>query len=123
MRNLLRIGLALFMVLSLFPFLFPASPAKAADLNVPAGYATIQAAIDAAASGDKVHVAAGTYNEDIILKNGVEVLGAGEAVCTINGTHTGSVVKATSVGATTKLDGFTITNGGTATYGGGIYNK
>jgi len=85
-------------------------------------FATIQDGIDAVA-GSTVHAAAGTYYENITLKDGVEVLGAGAGVTTINGGDSGSVVTATGVGPTTKLDGFTITRGYNAEYGGGgMYN-
>ena len=80
----------------------------------------IQDGINAVASPGTVHVAAGTYYENITLKNGVEVLGAGAGVTTINGGGSGRVVYGSSVGSTTKLDGFTITNG-SALRGGGIY--
>jgi hypothetical protein len=44
---------------------------RAADLHVPADYATIQAAVDAAASGDTIHIAPGVYKEqaDIVDKD------------------------------------------------------
>ncbi|MFC1874389.1 right-handed parallel beta-helix repeat-containing protein [Chloroflexota bacterium] len=144
MKKTLRLGLSSFMVLSVFLYLFTVSPASAivvtpdhyvdaagsdtSPYDTPAKAAhSIQGATGVAASGDKVHVAAGTYNEDITLKDGVEVLGAGDDVCTINGTGFGSVVTANGVGPTTKLDGFTVTSGNTtASHGGGgmyIYNS
>jgi hypothetical protein len=68
-----------------------------------------------------VHVLEGTYDEDITLNNGVDVLGAGAAVTTIDGTGTNHVVNAGGgVGSGTVFDGFTIT-GGLANYGGGMY--
>ena len=110
------------LVLTLSIVLFPAGVAKATTvINVPGNYTTIQEAIDAASSGDTVQVAAGTYYENITLKDGVQVLGAGVGVTTIDGGGSGSVVTATNVGPVTKLDGFTITNGNT-TNGGGMYN-
>ncbi len=44
-----------------------ALPAHSAVLQVPAGYPTIQAAINAAQSGDEVHIAAGVYKEQAIV--------------------------------------------------------
>ncbi|MFC2018664.1 dockerin type I domain-containing protein [Chloroflexota bacterium] len=82
-------------------------------------FVTIQEGINAVASPGTVHVAAGTYYENITLKDGVEVLGAGADVTTVDGGGSGSVVIAVDVGSAVKLDGFTITNG-SADYGGGI---
>jgi len=81
----------------------------------------IQHAIDQADAGDTINVAAGTHNENITLKDGVEVLGAGADVTTIDGGGSGIVVTANNVGSSTKLDGFTITHG-SAPSGGGMYN-
>ena len=117
--KLLRLTCVILIVLG--SSLVTAVPAAAADIDVPGDYSTIQAAIDAASYGDTVLVAAGTYYENIILKHGVVVQGAGAGVTTINGGGVGSVVVANTVGTTTKLDGFTITNG-SATFGGGMYN-
>jgi hypothetical protein len=45
--------------------------------NVPASYPTIQAAINAASVGDTIKVAAGTYAENVNLKSGICLEGAG----------------------------------------------
>jgi len=39
----------------------------AADLHVPADYPTIQSAVDAASSGDTIHVAPGVYVEQVTV--------------------------------------------------------
>ncbi|MFC1970283.1 right-handed parallel beta-helix repeat-containing protein [Chloroflexota bacterium] len=80
----------------------------------------IQDGINGVTSPGTVHVAAGTYDENITLKNGVEVLGAGADVTAIDGGGSGVVVTGFSVGSGTKLDGFTVTNG-SATFSGGIH--
>jgi len=79
-------------------------------------YCKIKDALTAVAQPGTVHVATGTYTENNIdLKNNVQVLGAGAAVTIIDGGGSGPVVTASSgVGASTKLDGFTITNGTTS---------
>ncbi len=95
-------------------------PALAADITVNPGE-SIQAAIDVAAPGDTVRVAAGAYNESITLKDGVTVQGAGAEITTISG-EAGSdppaAVRAIDVGPSTRIDGFTIVD----TYAG-IWNQ
>jgi nitrous oxidase accessory protein NosD len=86
----------------------------------------IQDGIDAILTPGTVHVAAGTYFENVVLKGGAIVRGAGADITTIDGNENGSVVIASSAGPGTELDGFTITNGtgtwhGGYTYGGGIH--
>jgi len=95
---------------------------SADTLTVGAGcdYSTIQAAMNAASSGDTIHVAAGTYNEHIGLRDGVKLVGAGADVTILCGTTHRSVVTGIGVGAGTEIDGFTITNG-FATNGGGMW--
>jgi len=86
-------------------------------------YCAIQAGINAASSGDTVEVAAGTYYENITMKSGVVIQGAGQGVSIIDGGENGSVVTATDVDSAAKLDGFTITNGKATEYGGGMFNS
>ncbi|UCE99799.1 MAG: hypothetical protein JSV82_01670, partial [Planctomycetota bacterium] len=84
----------LMLILMMAVLLCLCGSAGAATLNVPGDSNTIQAAIDAASYGDTVAVATGTYEENIILKSGVEVIGAGASATTIDGGGAGSVVTA-----------------------------
>jgi parallel beta-helix repeat protein len=95
---------------------------QADTLKVPDDYGTIQEAINAAEYGDTVEVAEGAYVENITLKNGVAVIGAGASNTTIDGGAAGSVVTSIDCGPDTVLEGFTITNGETDK-GGGMYNN
>ena len=62
---------------------------QAATLNVGPGetYTTIQAAINAAAAtGDTINVAAGTYPENLVWNTkDIRLIGAGAGVCEVNG--------------------------------------
>jgi len=120
MRRLLSILLALGLVLSFS--LVTAVPVLGADLYVPSpSYPTISSALLDAVSGDTIYVAAGTYTENITLKNGVNVMGAGAADTTIDGSgDSDSVVVAPGISSGTVFDGFTVTNG-EAGVGGGMY--
>ena len=91
MKRISSILFALALVLGLG--LVATMPVVAAAIrNVPGTYSTIQAAIDAASSGDTINVAAGTYVEDLFIhpdKAGLELKGAGAAATTIKGTTVG----------------------------------
>ncbi len=91
-------------------------PALAQDATVPGDYATIQAAIDGATHGGDgritIEVAAGTYNEDLLIfRDGVELIGAGPEATMIVGSGTIDVVAV--IGAEVfEMSGFTVTGGG-----------
>ena len=113
-----------------------AALAQAATLTVPAQYPTIQAAVDAAASGDTVLVAAGTYsgpgNRDIDFsgKSLVVTSQAGPSSTIIDcggykttdgsGVHRGFYLHSGEISAT--ISGFTVKNG-YETYASGIQDS
>lgn len=106
------------------------TPPPPADLLVPSQYATIQAAINAATTGQNVVVSPGTYAEAINF-NGKAITvksTGGAATTTINATGLNASVVSFVTGETaaSTLDGFTLTGGaGTlvsgSRRGGGIY--
>ena len=72
----------------------------------------IQQGINAAGANDRVEVAAGTYNEALIMRDGVDVIGAGADVTTIDATGRGGrPVSFVGVRFNPRLEGFTITGG------------
>jgi hypothetical protein len=106
--------------------------------NVPAGYPTIQSAINAAENGDVIIVSSGTYYENINFKGKKIVLRGTDlndlaivAATVIDANGSGSVVTfANGESSQAKITGFTITGGyGTFNdslgedlyWGGGIY--
>lgn len=95
----------------------------AETLNVPANYGTIQAAINAASHGDVVLVAPGTYveNIDYLGKSIIVLSSGGPEITVIDGNKAGSVVTfQNGEGTGSVIDGFTITNGSSPTFGGGV---
>lgn len=92
------------------------------DDDGPADFNNIQAAINDANSGDTVLVSAGTYYENIRMKNGVTVKGAGADTTTIDGGGNGHVVVFNLASGT--ISGFTITNSGhSPLYVGGVFTS
>jgi parallel beta-helix repeat protein len=51
--------------------------ADAADIYVPDSYASIQAAVDAASTGDIIYVRAGTYDETVTISKSITIKGIG----------------------------------------------
>ena len=119
-RRLLVAGLSLcFSVL----LLVARAVAQVATIQVPADQPSIQAAINAATNGDTVLVSPGTYTENINFSGkAITVTSASGPLATIiDGGATTSVVTFNSgEGPTSILSGFTIRNGQSIYYGGGI---
>jgi len=111
--------------------------------NVPSEYATIQAAIDAADPGDTIIVAAGTYDEQVIIDKNLTLQGVGDTTIIqppaveltatsnipwIGGTSKtmAAIVSVETVGGTVniknlKIDGSLITSKSTLWVGGLVY--
>ncbi|MBU0701973.1 right-handed parallel beta-helix repeat-containing protein [bacterium] len=76
-----RIGLVLgFVVFVALGFGVVLPNVEAANLYVPSGYSTIQAAVNAAGSGDTITVSAGTYTEAVYISKGIALVGVGTPV-------------------------------------------
>lgn len=118
-------------LLVLFSFLL-ASSASAAERHVPAQFSTIQAAVAAAADGDVIVVAPGTYGETVNLRGkDIELRSSGGPKVTIldGALIPESQIRADS-GETATIRGFTFRNGrgtyacacgGCTVAGGAIY--
>jgi parallel beta-helix repeat protein len=70
---------------------------------------TIMEGINAAYDGDTVLVAAGTYYENVVMKEGVDLIGVGASLVTIDAGGTGNVIEGAD---RCTINGFTITNSG-----------
>jgi hypothetical protein len=95
-------------------------------------FATVQSALSAAAPGDELWVAAGTYPENVTVPSGVDLYGGFKGdeaargarvwwtnLTVLDGANKASVVTIPDGAADITLDGFVITNGA-GSYGAGI---
>jgi parallel beta-helix repeat protein len=74
-------------------------------------YSTIQAAIDDSAPGDVVQVLPGEYIENIVLKEGVDVIGSGADTCIIRSISESFLSTTVEARGDLTLSGFTIAGG------------
>lgn len=100
---------------------FEVQSVKAATFTVPDYYPTIQAAVNAANSGDVIFVRNGTYNEHLIINKTLMLAGQNRAGVVIDGNETGRVVSVFADNCT--ITGFTVRGGGFTPWGSdsGIY--
>jgi parallel beta-helix repeat protein len=78
-------------------------------LSATTSFATVQHAIDMAASGDTVQVGAGTFAGGITMKDGVSLHGAGSSETTLTASASGIAISASNIGTSTNISGFSIT--------------
>lgn len=81
-------------------------------LKVPADFATIQSAVDAAVYGDTVLVAAGTYFENINLKSGIKLIGEGAGRTILDGNGLPKTLINFTGASNTAVSRFTLQNVG-----------
>ena len=115
-------GLGVLLLLALLPAMLTvwfAVPVKAATLLVPSQYPTIQAAVDAARSGDTIQVAAGTYFENVAVTQSVTIIGESASATIVDGGGQNIVfnIQADNV----ELRQLTIRNGGRRYQGVYVY--
>ena len=111
------------LVLFAVPFLMlqVAPPGRAAaPCSVPSPtYPTIQSALNALCN--PINLEPGTYDEDLVIDNDVEIIGAGTTASTIDGTGSGPTVTIdTNIPLAVGLRALAITGGGGAGNGGGF---
>ena len=78
-------------------------------ITVPTEYKSIQRAIIEAERGDTVYVLKGTYRENVVMSNGVVLMGENPDKTILRGNHREPVVKAANH---TTLKNFTVKQGG-----------
>src|SRR5262245_31627322 len=108
-------------VLSLAFVFLVSVPVHATTLHVPAGYPTIQAAMNASLPGDSILVASGSYHESLSVPAHGCVLRseAGAAATTIDADGVAQILTASGTSAV-DIRGFTLMGGFSGGSGGGL---
>lgn len=119
------------LTLPIYLLFFSVSQGFPVTIHVPGDQPTVQEGLDAAASGDTVMVAAGTFFENIIWPDvdGIKLIGAGRENTIIDGGNIASVIRfdtANIISRSTAIVGLTVTNGNAQppwpeSEGGGIF--
>lgn len=107
-------------IASLVLFALAAPLSAAATLKVPQGFATIQAAVDAAADDDTVVVSKGTYHEAVLVQNkAIKLIAKGKVTIDgrLNGAWLGNCIKVVNA-AGSVIDGFTLRHVGSGDFSG-----
>jgi parallel beta-helix repeat protein len=101
------------LVVCMLALAFRIQPARSSPptITVPDDYPTIQAAINAANTGDTVFVRAGIYYENLAINKAVSLIGEDKDITIIDGSKSGGyrVIDITADGVL--VNGFTIQNG------------
>ncbi len=96
--------------------LFPlAAQATTVTQDSTGDHTSIQAAIDAASSGDTIELGAGVFAECLVINKSINLIGAGPSLTVLQGNLSCNVIEVTANDCT--ISGFSITDGG---YGTGI---
>lgn len=117
-RSWLHIA-SLLILLGLTAVIAPVLADTASVINVPGDQPTIQAAVLAAADGDTIVIAAGTYPGGIVITGkSLTLQGAGAGVTILDGASTVRVISSDS---SLTLQDMTVQNGTDMAMGGGVY--
>lgn len=105
-----------------------ASSALAGTRSVPSQYSTIQAAVNAAGSGDVIAIASGTYNEQVTIassKTNLRLIGASQTGVKLQGgqNQTALTVNGTDITFSTMTIANTYLNGSTTSHAVRVNSK
>ena len=99
-------------ILSSLSLLLLTAAASASTITVPGDFSTIQAAVDAAVSGDKIVIKSGSYRENVtVITSGISLIGVGGSTkVVIDGAYVGPSMSVTADDVS--FTGITFSNGG-----------